>query len=281
MHTATRRNFFPSQSARGIRELTNDDIRQFAPSVFAETPWGAMSKRYKFVPTIQVVDWMREEGFIPVRAQQGRTRIEGKADFTKHMIRFRRPEHLDTQLTNIGDEVPEITLVNSHDGTTSYQFYPALFRLVCTNGLIVNSSNFDGICVRHKGGDDFHAEIIDASYRIIDETPVIASQVSEFKEVALTEPQQRILAQAALEYVGNETLKPQEVLRTRRTEDNAGTIWTTFNTVQENLVRGGIRTYNPRTQRRATTRGINSVSGDVGLNRALWRMAEEMAKLVN
>jgi hypothetical protein len=265
----------------GIAELTNDDLRERAPSVFADSAWGNMSQRYKFVPTIEVVDWLREEGFLPVRALQSRSRIEGKSEFTKHMVRFRHKEHMDNAVNHVGQEYPEITLVNSHDGTSSYQLYPSIFRAVCLNGLIVHSQDLDGISVRHKGGSDFHNEIIDASYRIISETPQVMAQIEEFKQIQLTPPQRTAMATAALTLQSSDTLKPIDILRTRRTADDAGTVWTTFNTIQENMIKGGITTRNPETRRRSTTKGINSVSGDVATNRALWVLASEMAKIVS
>src|SRR5215468_8800558 len=69
--------------------LTNDQLMRFAPSVFATKPWQEMSARYSFIPTISIIEKMRNEGFVPFHAQQAVTRIEGKGEFTKHMVRFR------------------------------------------------------------------------------------------------------------------------------------------------------------------------------------------------
>src|SRR6185437_11896661 len=138
----------------------------------------------------------------------------------------------------------------------------------CLNGLIVQSENTGSLSVRHKGGEDFHREIIDASYRIVSDAPRAMAQISEFKQIQLSPPQQNAMATAALELQASDTLKPADILRTRRTADNAGTIWSTFNTIQENMVKGGITTRNPETRRRSTTKGIKSVSGDVATNRA-------------
>lgn len=271
-----------SYSARnGLAELSNDDLRARAPSIFADSPWERMSDRYKFVPTIEVVEWLREEGFSPVRALQSRSRIEGKSSFTKHMVRFRHKDHLGTGVSTLGQEFPEMTLVNSHDGTSTYCLYQSIFRSICLNGLIVHSQDLDGISVRHKGGADFHNEIIDASYRIISEIPQVMAQIEEFKQIALTPPQQTAMATAALELQSSDVLKPEHILRTRRSEDNAGTVWTTFNTIQENMIKGGIRSVNRETGRRSTTKGVKSVTGDVSINRALWRLSEEMSRLVN
>ncbi len=74
--------------------LTADQLRRIAPSIFAATPWGAMSDRYRMIPTIEVVGMLADRAFRPVRAAQSRSRIEGKGDFTKHLIRFRHDSYL-------------------------------------------------------------------------------------------------------------------------------------------------------------------------------------------
>jgi len=72
-----------------MQALTLEQVRRAAPSVFAEMPWAGTSAKYRFFPTVHVVEGLMQQGFLPVRAQQSRTRIEGKGDFTKHLLRFR------------------------------------------------------------------------------------------------------------------------------------------------------------------------------------------------
>jgi hypothetical protein len=48
-----------------IATLSNDQLHRSAPSIFAATPWPRMSGRYRFVPTIEVVDLLRDRGFAP------------------------------------------------------------------------------------------------------------------------------------------------------------------------------------------------------------------------
>src|SRR5262249_39656086 len=148
-----------------IATLTNDQLHRSAPSIFASTPWHHMSDGYRFVPTIEVVDLLRGRGFQPVRAQQSRSRIEGKGAFTKHLIRFRHDSLIDAP--RVGEEIPELVLVNSHDGTSSYQLMAGIFRLVCSNGLVVQSTDFGSIRVHHSGGKDFQQRVIDATYQIV------------------------------------------------------------------------------------------------------------------
>src|SRR6516165_7387134 len=96
--------------------LDDDQLRRRVPSIFATAPWGALSGRYRMVPTVEVVGMLRDKGFVPVRAEQSRTRIPGKGDFTRHMLRFRHSDFLSPLV--VGTEIPELVLLNSHDGTS-------------------------------------------------------------------------------------------------------------------------------------------------------------------
>jgi Domain of unknown function (DUF932) len=276
-------NFTAGATAnRQTLALSNETLRRQAPSVFAATPWGAMKERYKFIPTIEVVEMLRDKGFLPVRAEQSRSRIEGKGDFTKHMIRF-RPADLIAGALAVGDEFPEVVLVNSHDGTSAYKFMSGIYRLACSNGLIVQSEDTGSVSVRHTGGSDFHERVIDATYEVMDQAPRTMAAIATWKQIELSGPQRTAFAAAAHELRPNESITDNDLLSTRRAADRetrAG-LWTTSNIVQENILRGGLRGSHPETKKRSTTRPIKSVTEDVRINRALWRLTEEMAKLVS
>ena len=105
--------------------LTNEQLYRFAPSIFAQEKHGSRSDKYTYIPTIEVVNGLRKEGFQPFWAVQSRSRDENKRNFTKHMIRLRHENQIADR------EVCEIVLINSHDGTSSYQMMCGIFRLVC------------------------------------------------------------------------------------------------------------------------------------------------------
>lgn len=265
-----------------LATLSNDQLRRSAPSIFATQPWHGVSERYRFVPTIEVVDMLRDRGFLPVRAQQSRSRIEGKGAFTKHLIRFRHDSLIDAP--RVGEEIPELVLVNSHDRTSSYQLMAGIFRLVCTNGLVVQSADFGSIRVHHSGGQDFQQRVIDATYQIIEETPRTMAAIEAWKQIELTRPQQIALADAAMEIKPNDAIRPAHLLTARREADYTDgdgrrDLWRTANCIQENLLRGGIAGQNAN-GRRVRTRPIKSVSEDIRVNRALWTLAARMAELV-
>lgn len=281
-----------------MQTLTNEQIARTAPSVFATEPWHKVSGKYAFIPTIQIVEALRNEGFMPVKVSQSKTRIVGKADFTKHMLRFRREQDMIARPSIVngnahhfyaeGDqpEIPEIVLVNSHDASSGYQLSAGIYRQVCSNGLMVKSANFEDITVRHVG--DIKSAVIEGSCRIIEEMPRVMGAIDGFKSVKLDANQALAYANAALalRYSGDDNgniqapIQAAQLLQARRTDDAAPTLWNVFNVVQENFVKGGLRATGA-TGKRYRAKGITSVTEDVRLNRALWMLTEQMGKLLN
>lgn len=131
------------------RALTEDEMLKVAPSIFAVTAHESRSDRFKPIPTIELLRALTKEGFVPVGAKQSRTRIEGKAEFTKHLIRLCRID--DGKSYSVGDNVCEILLKNANDGTSAYELMAGLFRIRCLNSLVAQVGTLEAIKVRHSG----------------------------------------------------------------------------------------------------------------------------------
>jgi hypothetical protein len=257
--------------------LTRDALRSAAPSVFATEPWGAMSARYGFVPTIAVVDQLADMGYAPVRAQQSTSRIEGKTNFTQHMIRFRHVNFLRPDA--VGDEFPELVAVNSHDGSGLIRFMAGLFRLKCLNGAVASIGDLGGFAIRHVAGPDFHKQVFNAVYNVADQANMALERATAWRNIALDSDERIMFAESAI-LARNATLPvtPAQLLNPVRPGDEAHDLWTTFNVVQEHLIRGGLRTHNAA-GRRASTRAIKSVGEDLKINRSLWTLASRIAEI--
>ena len=265
------------QSRKGPRALprrTGTERRMNVPSIFAEEKHHSRSDRYTYVPTSEIVEGLDKEGFRPFFACQARVRAENedRAEFAKHMIRFRHASTINSDVAN------EIILVNSHDGSTSYQMMAGAFRFVCQNGLICGDLVED-IRVRHSG--NIVDNVIEGAYSILDQFGNVESSKEGMKSLVLRPEEKRIFANAALtlKYEGEAPIAPDALLNANRREDRDDrSLWGTFNTVQENLVRGG-QLGRSSNNRRSRTRAVNGIRQNVQLNRALWTLAEEMKKL--
>jgi hypothetical protein len=236
------------------------------------------------IPTHQLLAGLAKEGFLPVKVQVGGSRDEEKRAFTKHMIRFRRQDDL-TGAPKVGDSFPEVVMMNAHDGTSRYQLHAGLFRLVCLNGMVVSDANFGQVKVGHSGKGVID-KVIEGTYRVLDDAVLALGQAQELQGVTVSRDEQRIFGEAALRLRYDDESLPKidggQVVRARREADAFGTLWHTFNRAQENLVRGGLSYRHTNEEGRVSyrdTRPVNSADGDLKLNRALWHLTQEFAKL--
>jgi len=256
-------------------ESTRQYLQRYAPSVFATEPYEKMSDKYRFIPTIDVVEKLLENGFIPAKASENRVRTKGKAGFAKHAIRFRH----SNMLPQVGEHVPEIILVNSHDGSSAFQISAGIYRLVCKNGLTVGS---DHMSVRTRHSGDI-GDVIDGVFQVVEEFPEVVRSFHEWQGITLTTDQQLAFARAArsLRWESDEghnyPIHEGRLLQPRRPEDASKDLWSTFNVVQENIIKGGMfaRGSDGRSRR---ARPVKSVNEDQRLNKALWILAAELAK---
>ena len=260
--------------------LTNDQIIRVAPSIFAPEPHESRSLKYSYIPTISILDGLRKENFLPFMVAQSKSRVPGKSEFTKHMIRLRQAGTVNAA------EAFEIILINSHDGTSSYQMLAGLFRFVCCNGMVTGDIMED-LRVAHRG--NIQDNVIEAAYRIVENNDVVKNSMEAFKSTPLLLPESVAFAEAALALKYDDVddsgivkappVSPHQLLQPRRREDaNQSNLWNTFNKVQENILKGGL-TGRTTTGRRHTTREVQSIDTNVKLNKALWILSEKMAEL--
>ena len=263
------------QVLRADEPLSDDQIRRVAPSIFAEAKHESRSDRYAYIPTSTVLAKLRTEGFQPFMVCQTRVRDDAKREHTRHMMRLRHA----SQIT--GTEANEILLLNSHDGTSSYQMIAGQFRFVCCNGLVCGDAISD-IRIPHKG--DVVDRVISGAFEVLDGFTRVVDERDQMKALTLNEGEQAAFARAALvlRYDAQDgkpaPITETDLLLTRRNEDRASDLWTTFNRVQENVMSGGLSGRNA-TGKRTTTRPVTGIDQSVKLNRALWVLANEMAKL--
>lgn len=279
--------FSRSSHLQADRPLTDDELRKVASSVFADAPHASRSGRYAYIPTIEVLNSLRREGFEVYSARQSKSRTEGREDHTKHLLRLRHASQISADAV-VGDSVPEILLLNSHDGSSSFQMMGGAFRFICTNGMVVP----DGICetVRVPHSGKVIERVRSGAFQVLDGLTRVVESRDGMRSVQLSVRESVAFAKAALqlrfeaksagegEAVAPPPVTEASVLRARRGADDASDLWSTLNRVQENLIRGGLRGRSAAGQR-MTTRAVTGIDQDVKLNRALWTLADEMRKL--
>lgn len=261
-------------SYRSEYPLDDNQIMRFAPSIFAQDKHESRSKIYTYIPTIEILQVLKKEGFFPFMVAQSRSRIEGKENFTKHMIRLRRPENINK------NEVGEIILINSHDGTSSYQMMAGYYRFVCQNGLVIGD-DIENYRIHHKG--DIKDNIIEVAYNITSNLDTAKENVEVMRAIELNPIEKEIFAESALMLrYGEKEESPIDsnlLLTNRRIEDRKNNdLWTTYNKVQENIIKGGLLGKNQKGNK-TRTREVKSIDNNIKLNKALWNLTMKMAEL--
>ncbi len=268
------------------RPLSEDELRQLAPSIFATTAHPSRSDRFAPIPTIEVLRGLAKEGFHPVGAKQSVARMDDRRDYTKHLIRLRRFDDNAAKYA-VGDTVCEMLLKNANDGSSAYDLMAGLFRIACLNSMVAQIGTLESVKVRHSG--DVQHKVIEGTYTVLKEAQKALVAPAEWSGLRLDSGERMALANAARvlrfgDADGNvdTPITADQIIRPRRTADTSPDLWTVFNVAQENVIRGGLRGVardaNNR-PRRMRTRPVNGIDQDVKLNRALFVLASEMAKL--
>lgn len=266
--------------------LSNDDIRRMCPMAFKTAPTNpGLSGRYTQANTATVIDDLAKLGWYPVQAKQAREKKGSSGIRSFHMVAFQNPDiKIHKTLENgekVVDTYPRIILTNSHDGFNSFKFMVGLFRLVCSNGLVVCSDQMVNMSIRHINYDFEELRRVVAT--AIEQVPGIVQTMNDMRKVTLTDEQKINLATEVVRIrkgieddqkfqLDAETV--ESILEPVREEDKANDLWTVFNICQEKLIKGGFsavgKNNKPRKQR-----GITSIRKDMDFNQRLWGTASK------
>lgn len=271
-----------TRTLRSDQPLDEVAMRAVAPSIFAPHEHVSRSERYVHIPTIEVLRAMRREGFEPYMVAQGATRIEGREAFTKHMVRMRHAGDVGSGGTGARPEVREVILVNSHDGASAFQMLAGVFRFVCCNGLVAGEVVND-IRVPHKG--QVQDVVVEGALDVLHQFEAVEASTRAMKATQLDAVERMVYARAAhalrfglrLEGQTPAAVTAEQLLTARRFEDLGSDLWSVFQRVQENVIRGGLPGRSAQ-GKRMHTRPVGSLDRDLQLNRAMWVLAEQLRR---
>jgi len=257
--------------------LNNEQIKRIAPSIFTATAADSVSSHYTHIPTSPVMEDMDQLGWKVVDVKEVKAR-KG-IGFQKHLIVFRNNDVVING--NDGDTVfPQILLTNSHDGKNAFTFTAGLFRMVCENGLVISTEQFEDVKMRHMGYT--FEELQTRIHGMVERLPLTVESMNKMKTVVLEEEQAVDLATRALLTRFNEdemtriTVDVMELLKPTRREDRGTDLWSVFNVVQEKIIDGDF-TYQTGSKTRKARR-IKNFSQDLKVNKQLFELALEFAQ---
>jgi hypothetical protein len=254
--------------------LTGDEIKQRANSIFTTSAAPTVSDKFTHIPTYKVIEDMEQLGWGVVDAKQVKAR-KG-AGYQKHLVVFRNPEVVINGAD--GDTVfPQILLTNSNDGKNAFTFTAGLFRMICENGLVVSTQEFENVKIRHMGYT--FEELQDRVRAMVEQLPLTVESMNKMKQVQLDEEQAKMLAKKALttrfteEQVDNIKVDLNELLKPTRDEDKGTDLWSVFNVIQEKILEGDFNYISGIKQRKA--RKVKNFKQDIEINQKLFAMAAE------
>jgi len=252
--------------------LSMEQIKEKAKSVFAEKGAEGTSEKYSHIPTYKIIEDMQLLGWGVTDVKEVKARKN--AGFQKHLLVFRNNDIMIDGKD--GDIVfPQVLLTNSSDGKNAFTFRAGLFRLVCSNGLVVSTQDFADMKIRHMGYD--FEELQKTINTMVEKLPLTVESMNKFKQTQLDEAQIIEFAKKALETRFSEDeikrikVDYSELVKPTRKEDEGNDLWSVFNVIQEKVIDGGFE-YTAGTKTRKARR-IKNFNQDLIVNSKLYELA--------
>ena len=269
--------------------MSEADIRSRAPAAFSVTKADHLTDRYQSLQTSSLLPLMADYGYFPVQAAQTRPRRlsdmlkvhASVSEHRHHLISFARAEDLQRP------DRPEVTLFNSHNGSGAVRLFAGIYRMICSNGIVIGSGTEARIYHSKSAMSGFE----DMLRQVVRNVPEVLATMERMKGVVVSYEQARQMAENAValrwkrydggdekgSFYNNDTVLG--ALKAKRIEDMSYDLYTVFNRIQENVMRGNafvksVTTSEPHGIMRKA-RPVNSVKAHTDLNAKLWAAVKE------
>jgi len=280
-------------------KLSKEQLREIAPSIFSTTPSPEVSSKYSHIPTDKLIDDMELLGWIAIDAKEVKARQKSTRGFQKHLVVFRNPEIVINQLpegitrddksptgyrkadgtfakaNSIDTVFPQILLTNSHDGKNAFTFTAGLFRMICENGLVISTNEFEKVSIRHMGYD--FEELQKQINEMVEKLPLTVESMNKMIDTKMEEKAILDFAKNMLavrfpeEELKRITIDMDEFITPVRPEDKGDDLWSVFNVIQEKIIEGDFD-YTIGTKHRKA-RQIKNFKQDMDLNSKMFDVA--------
>lgn len=254
-----------------------EQIRAEAPVVFTNAPVSKASDHYLYISSVDVIGTLAQNGWYVHEVKQINPRKKERIGYQKHLVIFR-----NDLLKIDNDNFISLIMTNSYDTMSSFRLNLGVFRFICANGMVTGES-FQKFATRHF--DYNEAEIQTWLNHIKENSGKLIALVKRAMGIKLSNREKLRLAKKIAKNVWGEKepkdLMYQTMLHPRREADNGNDLWSVFNVIQENVIKGGVayRAYSKKNDETftKTTRGTRSVDGYIKMNQNMWKVFEEKA----
>lgn len=261
-----------------MQVTTEQLLRNAAPAALASEPRTGLSDHYRFFDTRQLVDALETDNWTVTEARQSGGRIS-PLHTRKHQLVI---ADRDVAAQKGIGEYPRVLLSNSHDGEAACKLQAGLWRMICSNGMVISDGFIQSVNIRHTRRTI--DEVVQAAQAFRANAGRIGEHVIKFKEVKLTPVAAVEFAQQALALRFGErsslVVKPQDILQLQRSEDGGNDLWSVFNVAQEWLLKGGfpVTKVGPLFESQTRhARAVKSIDDSGRLNTGLWDLAEQFS----
>lgn len=240
--------------------ISLNSLRERVPAIFTKTPSPKVSDRYSFADSEYYL-----QKFIDADWTIHSARQVSKSEYAPHQVILR-----NNDIATVGDLLPQLIFTNSHNGIKKMTMDTGIYRLVCSNGLVVPTSITQSLSIKHLDlGDSTTDTIVNSFY---EKVPIIMNNIDRMRNKILTDDEIDNFTYNALQirFINAVGININDVVKPLRIEDNSDDLWTVFNVVQEKLIRGGIQLPSKR-----HSRPINNFVNDNNINTKLWELAEQ------
>lgn len=259
-----------------VTELSLDSAKVLAPAIFATEPASYINlKRYNFVPTTEIIEQMNSNGWLLTDARQSKSKNSMRNSHGTHVVKFQNPEMYIKDSNGGIEGRPTVVFFNSHDGTRPLQVELGIFRLVCSNGLVIKTQDLGGFRERHTRFTNDEIKSMLAEKTSL--AALAVEKINAWSGIQMSPSDMRRFAADAILLRLREERSPEEhevlgILEPKREADRVNNLWNVMNRIQENLIRGGF------TLGERSARAITNPIVDLSLNQGLWQMAEDWEK---
>jgi len=257
-----------------IAVMSMETALQKAPGIGAPGPHSRLSKNYKFISSLELIDHLDKQGWGLVNAKQSTSKNANPiyTTYGTHIMHF---AHNDLYMKDNRGGIegrPEIVIIGNSNGDRPLQVEAGIFRLVCSNGLVIKTQDFGSMKERHiKYNQEEVKQIIDQKVTEIEKA---VSKINRWSGIEMTDKQRYQFATEALAMRLSSDRQPEnyeilDLLQPRRKEDQGKSLWLTYNVCQEGIIKGGFSLNNRE------ARAIKNPMTEFNINQDLWTLAEK------
>ena len=254
--------------------LTMEELGAQCPNIFTSGRSSSRSEKYVHIPTSRIIQDIMDMGWQAVDGKMVKSKSKEAGLYKKHLIQFEHPSFTTP------DHNVRLLLTNSHDGSSNFKLDIGVFRLVCSNGLVVKSEDYGSIIIRHMGYTT--EDVINAVNVMIVRAPQIMNSIEVMRSIKLTDEQMMefALKSACIRFDTKEEEVEQlkkhlditQLLGITRPEDSGEDLWTVYNRVQEKVINGDFNYTNDKGKVRKA-REIKNIDRDMVINQSMWELA--------